>query len=524
MQFVVRSGQGKRVKQKFDKYPVVVLTRDNWNDYGYKTTFDAVLHLTDETIELGAVKILHAEQESGFTTMPSDPFGKLGKEYCSLGSGMEYYEKLFKCGPAVYREYLKRIRDAVFSETVLAKFEDKEGFKVSLLRFGGAERTIKDAARLFKRTTPPPTGNQSPNGFLVKFKTRVSEDAVPVLLEFDFRKRGGLPNRFNVLIGYNGTGKTKLLSNLAVVASGYGYENKEDLLEKRYGRFVANESPFKSVVVISYSAFDTFVIPGKTELEKDRLKNEGTIFGYSYCGLRERVKKSGSHEELRYRLRTPDEIESEFLNAMLRIRNSDRIPQFAAVVQPLLEDASFLRIGLTHIYANQNDMELTSLFRSLSSGHKIVLKIAADLVATMNGTHPTLVLIDEPETHLHPPLLASLLKCVRVCLDQFDGFSVIATHSPVVLQESPSRLVHVLKRLGGAGSSVVKPSIETFGENVGVITQDVFNLDDSATDWHDTLSSLATRLSLEEIEALFGNKLGFGARSYVASLFMDDEE
>ena len=54
--------------------------------------------------------------------------------------------------------------------------------------------------------------------------------------------------------------------------------------------------------------------------------------------------------------------------------------------------------------------------------------------------------------------------------------------------------------------------METFGENIGLITSDVFNLDDGSTDWHDTLRSLAVRRTIEEIEALFERRLHFGAK------------
>jgi hypothetical protein len=57
-----------------------------------------------------------------------------------------------------------------------------------------------------------------------------------------------------------------------------------------------------------------------------------------------------------------------------------------------------------------------------------------------------------------------------------------------------------------------------------VITQDVFNLDDGSTDWHETLMSLARRLSLTEIEEMFNRRLGFAARSYVASVSDEGDE
>lgn len=135
----------------------------------------------------------------------------------------------------------------------------------------------------------------------------------------------------------------------------------------------------------------------------------------------------------------------------------------------------------------------------------------------MSGSDPTLVLIDEPETHLHPPLLAAFLRSVRTCLERLDGYAIIATHSPVVLQETPARFVRILRRFG-EGSRVEGPSLETFGESIALITQEVFNLDDGATDWHETLRTLAEEHELAEIERMLGRSLGFAARSYVLSI------
>jgi predicted ATPase len=520
MWFVVKFREG-RSRTTTDEYPHVMLVQDNWDDYGYRTTFRATLHLTsDESVDLGNVKILHRAQTEGYTPMPRQAFQDLGSDYCSLGDNLGYYEELFKRGRQIYRPYLRGLGDVAYSDEVRAAFEDLEGYKVSLLRFSGSERTIADAAKLFARAKP--VSKRRSAGFKVKFKTQVAHDANAFIIDFDFQRRGSLPNRINVLIGYNGTGKTMLLSNLATVASGYGYSRKEDLLEKRAGRFVGTQPPFKTVVVVSYSAFDTFVIPGRTEVEKTRLRDEGGIFGYIYCGLRVRTEDNEEDEGESYRLRTPQEIETEFLTALARVREADRLDALLEILRPLLRDASFQRIGLTQLYADRNDGN-AELFRSLSSGHKVVLKIVTELTAHVDENQPTLVLIDEPETHLHPPLLAALLKGVRACLERFDGYAVIATHSPVVLQETPSRYVHVLRRIGDQ-SKVVNASIETFGENIGVITQDVFNLDDGSTDWHDTLRSLARRRGLNEIEAMFERRLGFAPRSYVISVHDEAEE
>ncbi|GKS88658.1 AAA family ATPase [Xanthomonas campestris pv. raphani] len=518
MRFVVEFREGD--SPTTNRYPHAVLVQDNWDDYGYKSTFQVTLHLSaTEVIELGSIKIIQGTSTGGYTKMPRESFAQLPEGHASLGADLEYYETLYKLGPDVFRPYLKGLRDVAFNDEAKANVEDSEGYRVSMLRFSGAERTIADATRLLRATTLPTKRRSA--GFRVKFKTRVASNSNSFTVQFDFRRRGILPNRINALIGYNGTGKTRLLSNLAIVASGYGYSTKEDVLQDAAGRFVGTAPPFKTVVVISYSAFDTFVIPGQNQVEKDRLQHEGELFGYVYCGLRER-SGNAMHGEQTYRLKTPAEIQVEFLSALSRVREAERLQNLLDVLKPLLRDPSFQRIGLTQLYANYDDDDISGLFQSLSSGHKVVLKIVTELTAHISGSEPTLVLIDEPETHLHPPLLAAFLKSVRACLEIFDGYAIIATHSPVVLQETPSKYVRVLRRAADQ-NRIVAPAIETFAETIGVITQEVFNLGDGSTDWHETLKTLARRNTLNEIEEMFGTRLGFTARSYVLSIRDDIE-
>lgn len=63
-----------------------------------------------------------------------------------------------------------------------------------------------------------------------------------------------------------------------------------------------------------------------------------------------------------------------------------------------------------------------------------------------NGRRKTLVLIDEPESHLHPPLLSAFIRALSDLLLDRNGLSIIATHSPVVLQEVPKRCVWKINR------------------------------------------------------------------------------
>jgi predicted ATPase len=513
-----RTGKSSTTK----RFPHAVLVQDNWDDFGYRTTFDVTLRTSPyESCHLGSIKIIEAGQTSGYTEMPRHPFEKLPAGYASIGSNLDYYETLYKLGRDIFEPYLRGLRDVAFDDEIKAEVEDSEAYRVSLMRFGGAKRTISDAARLLRAPSLP--AKRRNTGFKVKFKTQLARHSNAFTIDFDFRRSGQLPNRINALIGYNGTGKTRLLSNLAIVASGYGYGSKNDVLENAAGRFVGSAPPFKTVIVVSYSAFDTFVIPGSTNEEKQRLQESGKIFGYVYCGLRERLDNDAPDGEQAYRLRTPTEIETEFLSALKRVRQAGRLESLLDVMKPLLSDPSFQSIGLTQLYTNSDDDELGELFHGLSSGHKVVLKIVTELTAHISGSEPTLVLIDEPETHLHPPLLASFLRSIRACLDAFDGYAIIATHSPVVLQETPAKYVHVLRRAADK-NCVLAPSVETFAESIGVITQEVFNLGDGSTDWHETLKVLARQYTIEEVEDTFGRKLGFAARSYILSVRDEIEE
>lgn len=73
-------------------YPYVVLRSNNWDDYGYKTTFFSELFLEDgHSIELGELKILKSDQKGGYTPLPKTPFSSLGTKYGSLGQSFDYY-------------------------------------------------------------------------------------------------------------------------------------------------------------------------------------------------------------------------------------------------------------------------------------------------------------------------------------------------------------------------------------------------------------------------------------------------
>jgi predicted ATP-dependent endonuclease of OLD family len=162
------------------------------------------------------------------------------------------------------------------------------------------------------------------------------------------------------------------------------------------------------------------------------------------------------------------------------------------------------------------DSDPEKLFLLWSTGHKIVMQIVASLAA--HTTQSSLILIDEPETHLHPPLLASLMHAIRIILSTKKAFAIVATHSPVVLQETIVKHTYIVRREGKI-TAIQKPSKETFGENIGTLTGETFGLNTRATDFHSVLDRLIKEhKNLDIIEEFFQPYgLSMQARAYVMS-------
>ena len=117
-------------------------------------------------------------------------------------------------------------------------------------------------------------------------------------------------------------------------------------------------------------------------------------------------------------------------------------------IKTLESDFNFAEMNLCELNNIKDQQEFSqraeALFKRMSSGHAIVLLTVTKLVETVE--EKTLVLLDEPESHLHPPLLSAFTRALSDLLVNRNGVAIIATHSPVVLQEVPKSCVSILRR------------------------------------------------------------------------------
>jgi hypothetical protein len=287
---------------------------------------------------------------------------------------------------------------------------------------------------------------------------------------------------------------------------------------------------FTRIINIAYSAFDVFQLPGVDYRDRKQIVDdlERGAGRYHFCGLRDiarevrRAEGVGDVDGMPIQpqdldrqelviLKTSEELSTEFGKIVARINEGGRQELFAQVCGILATDTSFSDLGANP--AASVIEHAVAWFRVWSTGHKIVMHALASLVAY---TEPkSIVLIDEPETHLHPPLLAAFMHATRTILRHNDAFAVIATHSPVVVQETLARHTAIVRR-SGSETRISSPRAETYGESIGEITNEIFGLTADATDFHQELSRLVEAgLTLDQIESLFDRGLSLQARAFV---------
>ena len=112
---------------------------------------------------------------------------------------------------------------------------------------------------------------------------------------------------------------------------------------------------------------------------------------------------------------------------------------------------------------------------------------------------------------------AGLLASLSKLLADFDSFAIIATHSPLVIQQIPSAYVRTFIRVGNT-TVIREPVSEGFGENLTSITQEVFQTSSSPNLYQEWFKLALGAHDDEEIRALFPHGLSFNALSVMESI------
>ena len=501
--------------------PAAILVKDGWDDWFEFETMYILYYLDEEGAKhrVGEVKIGQFGMEKGQRSpnLPS-AFESLDEQLFSLGQGSAYYDELNELGHDVREQILRSMNDVAYEPELFerALFERVTG--VSLLRSVPRASVRGQLARMAR-------GGARVTRFKFSYKMpQMDGGDVSPTIDFNVMPDSQPPTNLHVLIGRNGVGKTFTLNGMTKAllegpsASTGTFAIKDDPLSLEE---VADE--FSTLVSVTFSAFDPF-----DPLPLKRDQSEG--IQYHYVGLKQQTKnKDGSQRAPKDHKRLAQDFATS-LKIIMSIE-STRL-RWVKAVQILESDPLFKRAEVWSLadmhtdslddYENDEGFDkhfrdrAVFIFDKFSSGHKIVLLTITRLVETV--TERALVLMDEPEAHLHPPLLSAFVRSVSDLMIDRNAVAIIATHSPVILQEVPKNCVWKIRR-SGLSLAAERPKIQTFGENVGLLTHEVFGLEVTESGFYLRLAEVAARLdSFEDVIEHFSDQIGSEGRALVRAI------
>lgn len=492
---------------------VLVLTSNNWDDYGVKTTFDADLYFDGEKLDFSFhVKILI--ENSDYTSLTLDSLLSSGwdgffpipdKNYVSLPSDIEFYSIIVsKLGLEDSRRFLEILSDAglfknVLNDHSIVQLLESEGFKYSILRESGAMKAYENGWFIFNETT----ADVEINDFELNILSREGE-TIPVPFRFNSNM---LPYDINVLVGPNGVGKSHAIKSLTEYWLKTASGDPKELERKGHEPF-SQYPNFSNLILVSYSPFEDF----KLDLDQDEDLNDKNA--YKYFGFR-RLDEERDSEVVDRDLPSFNSAESvvkavyddekfgfisDWVNKLelmletlklgfnidyvaLKVKDASQLGRYQMAVReidgasyfPLFSDtaeilekskllaACDLKGGVTFIYQDT--------LCSLSSGQKLFSYIVLNVLGELRKN--SLVVVDEPELFLHPTLEIAFVSLLKKVLVPFNSKAILATHSPSVVREVPSNCVHVFVS-DDFGLDVIKPSFQTFGCDIQRISSYVF--------------------------------------------------
>lgn len=535
-----------------------LLEENNWNDYGYTTMYH--LHATAKltggsTVYLGALRIMRKDQKYNEMYLLDELFHDhaftcLPEEFISLSMDIDLYMGLNRWLTNVEDriEFVKAMHLILGedSEYFDKSLYDNECFKNSLLR----DTDDLENFALKKGKTLLTGAECFYDLRREKISVKYSHVANEVELNFSCvdEDNVNIPNGIMVFIGKNGSGKSTAIYKLAKLM--YTDPTQRFRMKDKVGALKPNNVGVSKMFLISYSPFDNFVLP--TSYDKDYIKllkkGEDVTSRFVFCGIRnieeeqDDIVINADTDESQLEMLMEDRrsktslkdisvLAEEFASALSPLLDSldDRAMSWHSFMERCSEKQPSLYEDIKEINSETSTEHLKEIFLSLSTGHKFFLHTYARILAYIEDN--SLLLFDEPENHLHPPLLSFLISSVRKLLNKYKSVMFIATHSPVVLQETFADNVFVVRKFDGV-STISHPGIETYGANIAAITSEVFDLTTGITEYHDAIKFLYKKwtmgmkenveVMLTEFEKKLGHALTDQVETYLINLYARD--
>jgi len=502
---------------------IVPLSND-WNDFGFRTAVQIFVQgnpnaeMHNFAAMLGFISGGRDDQPTGIALVekqleekpPVAVPGDLPVFFTMLRDIGQYREIVRLLTPEGAAQVLTAINDIVFANERrptldwLPTAENSKLFTYSFMRTSEAHFAHRNAASVLNGLEFETFGEIS-NALCVHFQLGGRPN--PHSLTFEFDSNAKLPKRISIIIGQNGMGKSQALTRMARAAI---YDDRNVFFDKDTGGRARINRLF--VFVPTNDMKDSY--------PNDRRKRSN--IHYSRVSLSRPPQRSstpGLSDTIVQLARSSEHILGEtrwniFLNA-LEALNGWR--------QLALLDKTEATVPL-HLVKRRGEQESLDVFGSidlqrdpvryisgkafpLSSGEISYLRFVAQTSLMIeNGS---LLLFDEPETHLHPYFISQFVSVLNSLLQKTNSLAIIATHSVYFVREVFEDQVVVLRN-GPDNEIRTEPlRLKTFGADIGAISYFVFGQDepsDLAVDvgqkvlgenkqWHEILEAYKHELS-----------------------------
>lgn len=500
----------KIISLSFDDFvEQMCLEPNKWDDYGYQLVFN--LTIWEQTFELR----VNPKNDLSMNYLKSGEGEYPDEDFCSLGE-VAYYEFLKKY--LSYKERKKwftRSRDLASNISLLdaiaekySEVSDSHGKSLTFLPPNGdvhnflynsflRTTTLKEIKEIFYPLTVFGYSNstvyysgdgkniiQAVDDRVKSINYSFKEDGIDKgALNFKKNRNSKLPMNVFAVVGGNGSGKSHKINQII----------KEHL---------EGDKKFSQILHFSLSPFDNIINDGiRKEINDKGKDSDGEIFyekvgfvSVKYPPILEVLKKAEALaltdvkkylDQKSSKYLVADNTLKEGFEGEISIKES-----FSYYIQNLLIDliASEDKLKMWGDCLNffsfeswvddiinafqdrnisKNDIEKID---TLSSGQATILLYITKLVSSIN--QGSLVIFDEPETFMHPPMVKAFIRAVSEIVNNNKAFCLIATHSPVIIQEIPHCNIYRLD----PNHELKNTNYKTYGQNLDTLYNNIYGL------------------------------------------------